>query len=82
MDFPAGVGNPCGYFDEQHRGSHYVPDCSDYSYDAQEYCSNDYETCAGVEDQPRSSWEVLLEVCITEVLNHRQVTNKRLENLE
>ena len=49
MDFPAGMENPYGYYEEQqggyyeecyspnHGGSFYNPDCSDYSYYAQDY---------------------------------------------
>ena len=54
MDAPTGMENPYGYYDEQqggyyeecyspdHGGSYYNPDSSDYSYDAQEYYSDDY----------------------------------------
>ena len=35
-----------------------------------------------MEDQPRSNWEDMLEICIAEVLELRKVTNQRLENLE
>ena len=35
-----------------------------------------------MEDQPCSNWEELFEICITEVLEHRKVTNRRLEIVE
>ena len=92
MDFPAGMEDPYGYYDEQqgdscneyynpnHGGSYYDPNCSDDSYDAQDYCSDNFsKICAGMEDQPRSNWENLLEICIAEDLKHRKVTNQRLE---
>ena len=93
MDFPVGMEDLYCYYDEQqgeyyecynsdHGGSYYDLNCSDYSYDAQVYCSDNYSgICAGMEDQPRSNWDYLLEICIAEVLEHRKVTNQRLENL-
>ena len=75
MDFPKGTDNPYGYYDEQQGGYYeecYSPDhgrsnCSDYSYDPQDYCYDKYsEICAGMEDQPRSNWEDLLEIYIAE----------------
>ncbi|KAG6427676.1 hypothetical protein SASPL_111922 [Salvia splendens] len=35
-----------------------------------------------MEEQPRSKWEELLEICITEVQENRKVTNQSLINLE
>ncbi|KAG6397636.1 hypothetical protein SASPL_143806 [Salvia splendens] len=65
--------NPYGYNDEQQGGyyeewyspdqggSYYDPDCFDYSYDAHDYYANENsETCAGMEEQPRSKWEEFL----------------------
>ena len=93
MDFPVGMEDPYGYeqqwglsneyYNSDHGGSYYDPNCSEFSYDAQDFCSdNPSELCAGMEDQPRSTWENLLEICIAEVFEHRNVTNQRLENLE
>ncbi|KAG6400995.1 hypothetical protein SASPL_137840 [Salvia splendens] len=87
--------SPYGYSDEQQGGyyeecyspdqggSYYDPDCFDYSYDVQDYYANEnFETCASMEEQPRSKWEALLEICITEVQENMKVTNQRLINLE
>ncbi|KAG6401079.1 hypothetical protein SASPL_137924 [Salvia splendens] len=85
-----GMESPYGYSDEQQGrycegcyspdqgGSYYDPDCFDFSYDAQDYYPNEnFETCAGVEEQPRSKQDELLEICITDVEENRKVTNQR-----
>ena len=95
MDFSIGMESPYNYDDEQpggyyeecyspnKGGSYYNLDCSGCSYDAQYCYSDEYsDTCAGMEDQPRSNWEELLEICIVKVFEHRKETNQRLNNLE
>ncbi|KAG6387298.1 hypothetical protein SASPL_152485 [Salvia splendens] len=46
------------------------------------YANENSETCAGMEEQPRSKWDELLDLCIIEDQENRKVTNQRLINLE
>ncbi|KAG6397704.1 hypothetical protein SASPL_143874 [Salvia splendens] len=85
MDLFTGMESAYGYSDEQQGGyyeecyspdqggSYYDPDCFDYSYDAHDYYANENSgTCACMEEKPRSKWEELLEICITEVQKNRK----------
>ncbi|KAG6437082.1 hypothetical protein SASPL_101991 [Salvia splendens] len=88
MESPYGYNNEQqgGYYEECYSpdgGSYYDPDCFDYSYDAHDYYANEnFEMRAGMEEQSRSKWEELLEICIIEVQENRKMTNQRLINLE
>ncbi|KAG6394769.1 hypothetical protein SASPL_145359 [Salvia splendens] len=95
MDFSTQMESTYSYSDDQQGGyseecyspdqggSYYDPVCFDFSYDAQDHYTNENsEICAGMEEQPRSKWEEVLEICIIEVKENRKVTSQRLINLE